>query len=683
MFFQNKMFRFLGYVLAAAALLFTAACAGEESNWEKARQKNTAAAYRTFLEKYPDSRWKEEAKTILAWEEVKLKDTPGAYKKFEKSDHFQGLRYVLQKNGLEYNFDERYAWAEARHLNTIEAYKDFLSYHPRSKFAGTAKKRMKQVQEETRKKMENQWQEALTSNTYESYSRFISTFPTSAYVLEAHRRVMPLAEQKWLSLLKKTKRVKQAGRHSLKNIPGDVNIIFVPLKKHILFIQELVYPGRLKEYFEKPLVYVLYDYKRGKSLGYAPSGVFAVTRSTQEVIVTVKVLYSDLDKNIFLLGEFSARGGSGAKSRKNLVDTAVYTLNVHDKFKKPIHPIILFSTGNYIKYPKTIYPQQIIDEIMINVLKTSPYWSDISLAASQLKNSARKVETLSSLITGNKENSIRTTAMKILGNTGDERGVALLIHALKDKNRDVRKEAAVALGQVKDKKAVEPLVQALKDNDGEVRRKAAEALGIIRDIRSVVPLIESLKDEHWPVRKEAAIALGKIRDKRAVEPLIRNLEDEEPNVRSQTAKALGKIRDKRAEESLIRALGDIKSRNNAIIALGELKSKKAVEPLILTLKDQNNYVRILAVEALRRIRDIRSVEPLIETLKDKDRLLRIKVIEALERIGDKRAIEPLIHTMQDENVTVKVKADKALKKITGEIYSKDYEAWQKWWKKNK
>ncbi len=494
---------------------------------------------------------------------------------------------------------------------------------------------------------------------------------------------MPLAEEKRLSLLKKTKKVKQRGRHSLKNIPEDVNIILVPLKKYILFIQELVYPGKLKESFEKPLVYVLYNYKRGRSLGWATPGSFAAKVSTQEVIVNAKLLYSDQEKNIFFLGEFSGRGGYGVESGRNLVDTAVDTLNVHDKFKKPIHPIILFSTGSYSKYQKNKYPRQIVEEIMTHVIKTSPYWSDIRSTASGLKKSARMIEILSSLITGSKDKSIRITAVKVLGNTGDERAAAPLIHALKDKNRDVRKEAAKALGRIKDKKAVEPLVQALKDNDGEVRRKAAEALGIIRDIRSVVPLIESLKDKHWPVRKEAAIALGKIRDKRAVEPLIRNLEDEEADVRAQSAKALGKIRDERAEEPLIRALNDMKSRNNAIIALGELKSKKAVEPLILTLKDQNKYVRILAVEALRRIRDIRSVEPLIETLKDKDRLLRIKVIEALERLGDKRAIEPLIHTMQDENVSVKVKADKALRKITGEIYSKDYEAWQKWWQKNK
>ena len=67
---------------------------------------------------------------------------------------------------------------------------------------------------------------------------------------------------------------------------------------------------------------------------------------------------------------------------------------------------------------------------------------------------------------------------------------------------------------------------------------------------------------------------------------------------------------------------------------------------------------------LGEIRDPRSVEPLILSLKDEDREVREQVVTALSKIEDIRALQPLtVVKGNDENEAIRKIAAKAVKKI--------------------
>jgi hypothetical protein len=104
-------------------------------------------------------------------------------------------------------------------------------------------------------------------------------------------------------------------------------------------------------------------------------------------------------------------------------------------------------------------------------------------------------------------------------------------------------------------------------------------------------------------------------------------------------------------------------RKMAIQELGNKGKRKAVGPLIGCLKDEDDNVRGLVAEALGKIGDTSAVVPLIESLNDKYSGYKCDVVEALGKIGDKRAVEPLIVCLEDEYPSVRRFAASSLGKI--------------------
>jgi HEAT repeat protein len=84
------------------------------------------------------------------------------------------------------------------------------------------------------------------------------------------------------------------------------------------------------------------------------------------------------------------------------------------------------------------------------------------------------------------------------------------------------------------------------------------------------------------------------------------------------------------------------------------------------------------------MKEARAVEPLIATLKnDNNGYVRAMAAWALGQIGDRRAIEPLIDGITTESSDVRKRAPLALKEITGQDFGKDSAKWREWWEKNK
>jgi HEAT repeat protein len=147
--------------------------------------------------------------------------------------------------------------------------------------------------------------------------------------------------------------------------------------------------------------------------------------------------------------------------------------------------------------------------------------------------------------------------------------------------------------------------------------------------------ITALRGPHWKTRWQAAQALGELSDPRAVEPLIQTLGDSNQWVRVVVAEALGQIGDTRAAEALIDALDDpsIWVRRTGVVALGQIADECAISPLM---------------ERLLRPPDVQWPEELHRV-----------IAKALGAIGD-RAIHTLVELLDDPDTQVNATAARAL-----------------------
>jgi len=195
--------------------------------------------------------------------------------------------------------------------------------------------------------------------------------------------------------------------------------------------------------------------------------------------------------------------------------------------------------------------------------------------------------------------------------------------------------------------AIEPLSAALEDKDSNIRIMAIKFLTDIKDANVLTPLmITAIKNKDVTVAEIAVVALGNIRTPRAIEALIAVINDLSSNYAA---------------------------RRSAADTLGKMGEVKAIEPLLIAMKDKEEYVVVkdAIVEALSKI--ARSVEEplrtklvndLIANLIDKDTSTKIRMVKILGMIGDKKAREPLIKLSEsDPDSNVRVAVQESLEKI--------------------
>jgi HEAT repeat protein len=205
-------------------------------------------------------------------------------------------------------------------------------------------------------------------------------------------------------------------------------------------------------------------------------------------------------------------------------------------------------------------------------------------------------------------------------------------------------------------------VDLLHSEDTEQRRKAVEELRRIKNPRTIKYLIKVLDDEDENVRNITTQALAELGEA-AVEPLLESLVSNE-NGHQAAIRALGQIW---GLIDLIKLGGsNQKDQAGAARALGELKDKRIVEPLIATLKDSDEEVRLEVVKALGNLRDSRAVESLITVLKNHDKEVRSRAAEALGEQRNIQALEPLIAALKDTYKEVRASAAEALGKLEDE-----------------
>jgi HEAT repeat protein len=207
----------------------------------------------------------------------------------------------------------------------------------------------------------------------------------------------------------------------------------------------------------------------------------------------------------------------------------------------------------------------------------------------------------------------RCSAVKVLGEVGDQAIVPELLRSLRDDSDNVRFETVRALGKLGGAEAVRHLVRIagkdprdfirreamrllrtagqghpgvlevarrrLKDTSRDVRVQSARLLGGYLDKASIPLLLKAMADPHWGVRESAELALLNF-GREAAEFLIDALKSRSWTTRFRAARLLGETGDPRAIAPLRNALGRRGERKDvrkvAQASLGKLEN--AVKP---------------------------------------------------------------------------------------------------------
>lgn len=136
-------------IFVMAALLSSCMSVGE--HWEKARRQDTISSYETFLQKYPDSTYAEDARSRLS-------------------------ARVAQRD-----------WNSACKENSINAYQTFLKQHAESEYAPEAKARLQKLTVQRQEAVD--WKKASSTGTVEAYASFLENYPHGGRVKEARARL--------------------------------------------------------------------------------------------------------------------------------------------------------------------------------------------------------------------------------------------------------------------------------------------------------------------------------------------------------------------------------------------------------------------------------------------------------------------------------------------------------------
>jgi len=220
---------------------------------------------------------------------------------------------------------------------------------------------------------------------------------------------------------------------------------------------------------------------------------------------------------------------------------------------------------------------------------------------------------------------------------------SVLFDLLHDKNETVRTSAVRALGLTGAPEAVPALLGALKDPDQNVRRAAASSLGDLKDVKAVPGLIEALHDKWWFARSEAAASLGKLRDVRAIAPLFAALKDDDQSVRRAAENALTIIAQNSDPAPFLQALhsDDAAVVHAATFSLVAARNSAATPVLLGYLSSTEPLVRQQGLRGLRYLIDPAALPQIRKAIDDPDATVQLEAVLAVVDYRDKESIPAL------------------------------------------
>lgn len=241
---------------------------------------------------------------------------------------------------------------------------------------------------------------------------------------------------------------------------------------------------------------------------------------------------------------------------------------------------------------------------------------------------------------------VRVAVARVLGARQVVGAKTALLLAFGDPSWHVRATAIEALGRLKDASLLPTFLSAIKtDQDRTVRLAAVWALDQLGAHASIACFVGALQDEDEMVY--AAVVEALERRGGAAGMLIRKqlASDEDEMVQNAAMQSLEVLGKQIISLSLIPALteGNVEVRSQAIKVLYALGAYSPLQPLIRTLKSEDEMLRTKAIEALTLFSQCLSLQ---REDTQKDPAIRHAAVDALIFFGAKGSLQPLVDALK-------------------------------------
>lgn len=261
---------------------------------------------------------------------------------------------------------------------------------------------------------------------------------------------------------------------------------------------------------------------------------------------------------------------------------------------------------------------------------------------------------------------VRVFILKILGWSGDERAVPVLLEFLRHPEvAEIAAQGLVDFGP----SATGPVLDALRN--AEEDEQVGLLLRIIHVIsgREAVATVLSFLDHQNPeIRRYSIETLGDITETTAINYLLARLDDpdigcQQAAVNSISALVTAYPEVKESTLSKIRKLldsGSVPTKINALSIFVNIQGEGYHDELLLASKNEDPQVRQKAIHLMGKFSEERFADQIVLSLADESTAVRLEAIQAIVRTKPKEGIEPLFHALDDEDIWIRTAAAQAL-----------------------
>lgn len=174
----------------------------EERDWLAVSSANTVYGYKDFINRNPNSIYAKQAELKIkeiseneAWIKTKALNTMFAYENFMAS--FPDSKYSFDCKNIIQQIKEDNAWNDADFTGNLDSYNQYLADYPNGSKRLIALERIRDLRE-----LKPLWEKVLSENSVSSYRKFIDQYPASSYSLIAKRILNELETEFWNGALK-------------------------------------------------------------------------------------------------------------------------------------------------------------------------------------------------------------------------------------------------------------------------------------------------------------------------------------------------------------------------------------------------------------------------------------------------------------------------------------------------
>ena len=216
----------------------------------------------------------------------------------------------------------------------------------------------------------------------------------------------------------------------------------------------------------------------------------------------------------------------------------------------------------------------------------------------------------------------------------------------------------------------EELMNAYREADETTKAYIAYILGEIGNTNTIHLLIEELKSDVGHIRQSSALSLGKIGDQRAFTHLIPLLDDEYSNVQDAAVIALSTLNHE-CSDDLLNLVGEGMTststvyRFNCVKILLNLGANGDLHLVLVALKDEDETIRKVALEALSYFDEDEAASHIVLALSDEDREVRVAATKCLGKMRYAEGLNPIVAILSDEDIWVRSAAIRAVAEIGG------------------